>query len=226
MKIPKWQHELAWYYKRGNLISYFLNNAAKTCLYRLKILENIEIGHFFQSRAFFISVAIFTQVASASLREAWQIPKKLPKLKTQLSWKAEYSFLQFSSKESLMFCKTCLKLEDKMKSSKNYNPSFVEGCSNFWNRAIVSMPRPKCITKPVNLKTSRKHKNLEKSTKKKDFSSKYNHWRKFTGQTKLCYDPPSTTTDHQPKYLYHHQPPAKIYPPTPTISHQQPKPVL
>ena len=53
MKIPKWQHKLAWYYKQGKLVSYFLNNAAKTCLYGLKISENIEIGHFFQSRTFF-----------------------------------------------------------------------------------------------------------------------------------------------------------------------------
>ena len=53
MKIPKWQHELARYYKRGKLVSYFLNNPAKTCLYGLKIPENIEIGHFFQSITFF-----------------------------------------------------------------------------------------------------------------------------------------------------------------------------
>ena len=49
MKIYFWQHELAWYYKRGKLVSYFLNNDAKTCLYGLKISENIEIGNFFQS---------------------------------------------------------------------------------------------------------------------------------------------------------------------------------
>ena len=52
----------------GKLVSYFLNNAAKTCLYGLKISENIEIGHFFQSRTFFISVTIFTQVASVPLK--------------------------------------------------------------------------------------------------------------------------------------------------------------
>ena len=46
-------HELARYYKRGKLVSYFLNNAAKTCLYGLKISENTEIGHFFQSGTFF-----------------------------------------------------------------------------------------------------------------------------------------------------------------------------
>ena len=37
----------------GKLVSFFANNAAKTCLYGLKILENIEIGHVFQPRAFF-----------------------------------------------------------------------------------------------------------------------------------------------------------------------------
>ena len=39
--------------KRGKLVSYFINNAAKTCSYGLKISENIKIGHFFQSRPFF-----------------------------------------------------------------------------------------------------------------------------------------------------------------------------
>ena len=73
MKIPKWQHELARYYKQGKSVSYFLNNAAKICLYGMKILENIEIGHFFQCRTFFfISVAIFTQVALALLQVGLQ----------------------------------------------------------------------------------------------------------------------------------------------------------
>ena len=66
MKIPKWQHELARYYKRGKLVSYFLNNAAKTCLYGLKISENIEIWHFFQSRTFFhLSSNLHTSFLSA-----------------------------------------------------------------------------------------------------------------------------------------------------------------
>ena len=66
MKIPKWQHELARYYKREKLVSYFLNNAAKTCLYGLKISENIEIGHFFQSRTFFhLSSKLYTSCLSA-----------------------------------------------------------------------------------------------------------------------------------------------------------------
>ena len=33
--------------------SYFVNNAAKTCLYGLKISENTEIEHAFQSKSFF-----------------------------------------------------------------------------------------------------------------------------------------------------------------------------
>ena len=53
MKIPKWQHKLVRDYKRGKLVSYFLNNAAKTCLYELKISENIDIEHVFQSKPFF-----------------------------------------------------------------------------------------------------------------------------------------------------------------------------
>ena len=53
LKIPKWQHKLVRDYKRGKLVSYFLNYAAKTCLYGLKILENIEIEHVFQSKALF-----------------------------------------------------------------------------------------------------------------------------------------------------------------------------
>ena len=69
LKILKWQHKLVRDYKRGKLVSYFLNNVAKTCLYGLKISENIDIEHVFQSKAFFVSVAISTQVASAPLRQ-------------------------------------------------------------------------------------------------------------------------------------------------------------
>ena len=52
-KTPKWQHKHVRDYKRRKLVSYFLNNAAKTCLYGLKISENIEVEHVFQSKAFF-----------------------------------------------------------------------------------------------------------------------------------------------------------------------------
>ena len=53
LKIPKWKHKLVRDYERGKLVSYFLNNADKTCLYELKISENIDIEHVFQSKPFF-----------------------------------------------------------------------------------------------------------------------------------------------------------------------------
>ena len=68
LKIPKWQHKFVWDYKRGKLVSYFLNNAAKTCKYGLKIsiwANNLSMS--FSLKHFFISVAISTQVASAPL---------------------------------------------------------------------------------------------------------------------------------------------------------------
>ena len=70
LKIAKWQHELVPRYKRGKLVSYFLNDAAKTCSYELKVSENIEINHAFQCKVFFISVtqvSISIQVASKPL---------------------------------------------------------------------------------------------------------------------------------------------------------------
>ena len=66
LKIPKWQHKHVRDYKRGNLVSYFLNNAAKTCLYGLKISEKIDIEHVFQSKAFFhLSSNLHTSCLSA-----------------------------------------------------------------------------------------------------------------------------------------------------------------
>ena len=47
------------------MVSYFLNNVAKTYLYGLQISKNIEIEDDFQSKVFFILVAISRQVASA-----------------------------------------------------------------------------------------------------------------------------------------------------------------
>ena len=73
MTIPKWQHKLARYDKRGKLVSYFLNNGAKKCLYGLKISENIEIGHFFQSRTFLhLSSNLHTSCLSAFKKESIQ----------------------------------------------------------------------------------------------------------------------------------------------------------
>ena len=52
LNILKWQHKLVRDYKRAKLVPCFLNNAAETCLYGLKISE---IEHVFQSKAFFLS---------------------------------------------------------------------------------------------------------------------------------------------------------------------------
>ena len=52
LKIPKWQHKLVGDNKRGKLVPYFLNIAAKACLYGLKISEKIGIERVFQYRAF------------------------------------------------------------------------------------------------------------------------------------------------------------------------------
>ena len=93
--------------------------------------------------------------------------RKLPKLKTQLSWKAEYLFLQFSSKENLMFCKTCSKFEDEIKSSKNYNPSFVEGCSNFWKSAIVEHAKTEMHNEAYEFEDMQEAQKLVKKYKKK-----------------------------------------------------------
>ena len=53
MKILKWQHKIVRGYRQGKLVSYYLSNAAKTCVYGLKTSENTEIEHVFQSKAFF-----------------------------------------------------------------------------------------------------------------------------------------------------------------------------
>ena len=53
LKIPKWQHKLVRNYKRGKLVSNFLNNGLKTWLYGPKTSENIKIEHVFQFKAFF-----------------------------------------------------------------------------------------------------------------------------------------------------------------------------
>ena len=53
LKIPKWQYKHFLDYKWRKLVSYFLNNVAKTCLYGINISENIDIEHVFQCKVFF-----------------------------------------------------------------------------------------------------------------------------------------------------------------------------
>ena len=73
MKIQKWQHLLFREYKRRNLASYLLDNAVKTCLYELKISENIEIKHVFQSKSFF-HLSNFLHTSSLSAFNTFQPP--------------------------------------------------------------------------------------------------------------------------------------------------------
>ena len=61
LKISKWQHKLVREYKQGKLVSYFVDNAAKTCPYGLKTSENIEIKYVFQSKYVFrLSYSLYT----------------------------------------------------------------------------------------------------------------------------------------------------------------------
>ena len=60
LKIAKSQHKHAQENKRGRWITYFLDNTAKTCSYRPKISENLEIKHVFQSKSFFFSSLYFS----------------------------------------------------------------------------------------------------------------------------------------------------------------------
>ena len=69
LKIPKWQHKHVRDYKRGKLVSYFLYDAAKICLYGLEISENIDIEHVFQSKPFFrLRSNLHTSCRAAPLR--------------------------------------------------------------------------------------------------------------------------------------------------------------
>ena len=63
----------------------------------------------------------------------------------------------------------------------------------------------------------------------KYFCRKINYlkqWVRLHYATTHHHPPPPTITHHQPKYIHHHPLLAKIYPLTPTTTHQQTKPFL
>ena len=68
-KIPKRQHKFIWEYKQGKLASYFLDHVATTCSFELKISENVEIKHIFQSKSFFYHSS-FLQICCLSIFNA------------------------------------------------------------------------------------------------------------------------------------------------------------
>ena len=103
MKIPKWQYELARYYKRGKLISYFLNNAAKHVYMDCKFQRTLKLDISFSLEHFFISVAIFTQVASASLSDIYEILLTLsPSFESNNSSITELNRIQTFGKKRLI----------------------------------------------------------------------------------------------------------------------------
>ena len=139
LKIPKWQHKHVRDYKRGKLDFYFLNNAAKTCLYGLKNSENIEIEYVFQSKVFFfISVAISTQVASAPLTEGQSIH----------SWSKRPSGDSFEA--ALIFSRSTLAFGRCKNCESIYQDSTVLLISFQW-RMFTSI-RQICMTGFIHLK--------------------------------------------------------------------------
>ena len=69
LKTSKWQHKLVQEFKRQKLVSYFLNHAAKTCSYGLKIYRTLKSSMYFILKNFFILVILSTQVTSGPSRE-------------------------------------------------------------------------------------------------------------------------------------------------------------
>ena len=60
--------------------------------------------------------------------------RTLPKLATQKSWKTANPHLAFDREK--MWCTICTKFEDKLKSCKNFNVTFIEGSQNFRLSAV------------------------------------------------------------------------------------------
>ena len=90
--------------------------------------------------------------------------RKLPKLSTQKSWKS-FPFLKFV--EKLIYCQVCLKCEEKIKSCKNYNASFVVGCSNFRKSAVSEHSRTEMHRKAEELEKIENAEKLGEKHKKK-----------------------------------------------------------
>ena len=68
LKIPKWQNKLVRKYRRGKLFFSFINNAANTCSYDLKISRDIEILYVFHFKAFFHPFNNFHRVCLSAFK--------------------------------------------------------------------------------------------------------------------------------------------------------------
>ena len=100
--------------------------------------------------------------------------RALPKLKTQQDWKEEFSFLVFTS--TSMTCKLCTKFDSKIMGCKNYNPSFVNGSTNFRKSAVKDY---------ANTMMHSEAEKFDKIEKAKEVGEKYVTKRTPTGPTKI-----------------------------------------
>ena len=98
----------------------------------------------------------------------------LPKLKTQQDWKEEFPFLVFAS--TSMTCKLCTKFDIKIMGCKNYNPSFVNGSTNFHKSAVKDHANTLMLSEAVK---------LDKFEKAKEVGEKYVTKLTPAGSTKI-----------------------------------------
>ena len=124
LKIPKWHHRLVWDYKRGKLVSSFLNNAAKTSLYGLEFSENIQIEHVFQSKAFFH--------LNSNLHTSWLSAFKLLFFTINLNFvisnkTSTYRKLRLPLTSNISLVFLPLKMQKRLKQIKTYGTYFYYG---------------------------------------------------------------------------------------------------
>ena len=97
--------------------------------------------------------------------------RTLRKLKTQQDWKEEFPFLVFTSTSM-----TCTKFDSKIMGCKNYNPSFVNGSTNFGISAVKDHANTMMHSEAVK---------LDKIEKAKEVGEKYVTKLTPTGPTKI-----------------------------------------
>ena len=100
--------------------------------------------------------------------------RTLPKLKTEQDWKEEFPFLMFTS--TSMTCKLCTKFDSKIMGCRNYNPSFVNGSSNFCKSEVKDHANTMIHSEAVK---------LDKIEKAKEVGEKYVTKLTPTGPTKI-----------------------------------------
>ena len=82
--------------------------------------------------------------------------RKLPKLKTQKTWKETNQYLCFDREK--MWCSVCAEYEDKIRSCKNFNMTFITGSTNFQHSAVKAHTISAMHEKAVLLRDEEKAK--------------------------------------------------------------------